>query len=152
MNVLRTFATAVFICMIFYGILMHFVPNGAMSSSFKTTVSIALIASVIVSAGAAMKFDIGDIKYSGKRAAIGDYASYAADYENETVKSTTASVINERLKNAGIDNAYTSVFTDISADGGISITEAVVYCDTDDLTAAQNAVGDLGFTISYKGK
>ena len=54
MNVLRTFATAVFICMIFYGILMHFVPNGAMSSSFKTTVSIALIASVIVSAGAAM--------------------------------------------------------------------------------------------------
>ncbi len=66
MNVLRTFATAVFICMIFYGILMHFVPNGAMSSSFKTTVSIALIASVIVSAGAAMKFDIGDIKYSGK--------------------------------------------------------------------------------------
>lgn len=152
MNALRAFVAAVFICMIVFGVLLYLSPKGSMSSGARITVGIALIASVIISAASAFKYDIGDISLCRPASDTNEYLSFTVDYENETVKNTVVSIIDEKLRNAGIDNASVEVITDISESGGISITKAVISCDADDLPAAENAVGDLGLPITYEGK
>lgn len=137
--------------MIIYGLLMTLSPKGTMSDSFKSVIGISLVASFILAAAAAFRSDLRIPDNIYIELSENELYNYSFTVEDETVKNTVSKYINDKLKSAGISDAYVTVKTDISEDGGISITEAYIECDDNLITSAKDAVGDLGFNIYYKG-
>ena len=151
MNIVKAFISAVFICMIIYGLLMTLAPEGTMSESFKSVIGISLVASFILAAVSALRSDIKIPDSFEIVLSQNESYNYSFAAEDETVKNTVSRYITDKLESAGISDVYVTVKTDISEDGGISITEAVIECDGNLIASAKEAVGDLGFSIYYKG-
>lgn len=107
MNIIKAFISAVFICMIIYGLLMTLAPEGTMSESFKSVIGISLVASFILAAVSALRSDIKIPDSFEIVLSRNESYNYSFAAEDETVKNTVSRYITDKLETKSNISEYT---------------------------------------------
>lgn len=152
METVRTAVTSVCVSLIFFGVVMLLLPEGVMHKSYKSFVSVAIIAALVSSFGSVSlsaedidpKTDINIASQSSQ------LAEKVTQQESLAVESAVSQLISENLNLKGVTDAEIYVSTDISEDNNIYITEVTVVCDAEKLDICRSVLDTMSITADIR--
>ena len=142
MEAIKQVVSVVSVSLILYGVLMVVLSEGSMKNSFKYMVSIALLASIVLTfknADFNLETDLNFVQSSEKPEQI-DVNSI----EKEATERSITQYLSEQIQML-TDNPFSiEVLTDISDEGYISIREIIVFCSSEDAEKISELISRLG--------
>ncbi len=146
MEVFKNAVAAVSVTLVFFGLALNLMPEGTMKKPFKSFISVAVIAVLVVvlssNSDALQNIDINDIDI-----VVSDNFAIVDTNEQTSLRvteQTVRDIVLEKLNNNGVLDAQVSVSANISDESVISITETVVFCDPKDMPTCRKILNDLG--------
>ena len=148
MEALKNAVSVVSVSMIIYGIVLLLVPSDSMYKSIKYVASVSLLSAALVAFRGVEFSNIFDLNVSNVNYDI-DYTASVNDYEIDAVESTLKDLIENKILNIGISDAFCEVKADILEETSISITEVKIYCKASDEDKIKQVIDELGITAEF---
>ncbi len=139
--------------LIFSGVAMMLLPEGAMKKSVKTLISVIII-SVIVSCVFGVSEAVKGMNFSSNNINLKETSSsFSKTVQNQSVKSAESAVkavIVEEFEKNGIKSAEVLTFADITEDDRIYIKRIEVVCDSEELSQCHIVLDKLSICNDVK--
>lgn len=148
MEALKNAVSVVSVSMIIYGIVLLLVPSDSMYKSIKYVASVSLLSAALVAFRGVELSNIFDLNVSNVNNDI-DYTASVNDYEIDAVETTLKDLIENKILNIGITDAFCEVKADILKNTSISITEVKIYCKASDEDKIKQVIDELGITAEF---
>lgn len=148
MEALKNAVSVVSVSMIIYGIVLLLVPSDSMYKSIKYVASVSLLSAALVAFRGVELSNIFDLNVSNVNNDI-DYTASVNDYEIDAVETTLKDLIENKILNIGISDAFCEVKADILKNTSISITEVKIYCKASDEDKIKQVIDKLGITAEF---
>jgi hypothetical protein len=145
---LKNAVSVVSVSMIIYGIVLLLVPSDSMYKSIKYVASVSLLSAALVAFRGVELSNIFDLNVSNVNNDI-DYTASVNDCEIDMVETTLKDLIENKILNIGITDAFCEVKADILKNTSISITEVKIYCKASDEDKIKQVIDELGITAEF---
>ncbi len=147
MEAVKTLAMHLCVSLIFFGVVLMLCPEGVMKKSFKTFISTAIIAVIVVSAdgiaSAVKNIDL-DITYKATQKYTEEMSQTVESMNINAVESSVKNLILQKLSSYDIQDLEILVSANISDDNSISITNVEIVCPKGYESACSRALNELG--------
>lgn len=148
MEALKSAVSVISVSMIIYGVVLLVIPSDSAYKSMKYVASVSLLAATLVAFKGVEISNLFDLDVSDINNNV-DYTNSVNEYEIKAVESTLKDLIENKILNIGITDAFCEVKADILLNTSISITEVKIHCRASDVDKIKQVVDELGIAAEY---
>ncbi len=148
MEALKSAVSVISVSMIIYGVVLLVIPSDSAYKSMKYVASVSLLAAALVAFKGVDISNIFDLDVLNANNDM-DYTKLVNNYEIEAVETSLKDLIENKILNIGITDAFCEVKADILSNTSISITEVKIHCKASDVIKIKQVVDELGIAAEY---